>query len=298
MTQVNRDIEKWRDNGGHLPEELRDFHDQKDLFRLMHRAFGDPKPDALVREPNVVEGHCYVIDKFLWFMARYGYTLQRTRSKLPFDSLSEDIANMRRERAESLARMFKKDAGDGQTDEKSVIPTSLPHERRKKIPFQRPTPVKRSELVSGSPIPLTRDELVDLLAILEEAHKVIQRAPTASITDALKEGERIVSTRRLARFNNLPPEEFLKRRSEYAEMSLWFCRSVEYLHKWMCKQVGSNPEEPLSYESWLVKNNPELKSALESSPERVRAKKINRGRIKWVGDMISQLEQEINRTTE
>lgn len=71
-----RSVEEWLKSYEFLPLFMRDFHDQKDLFKAMH--------DRVQTESKVswVDGHCYVIDVFLWFMARRGYTLQKTRTKL------------------------------------------------------------------------------------------------------------------------------------------------------------------------------------------------------------------------
>ncbi|MNY63704.1 hypothetical protein D3C86_2007050 [compost metagenome] len=50
------------------------------------------------RSVDWVTGQCYVIDIFLWFMARRGYTLQRSRAKVPFRDLHEDVENARMQR--------------------------------------------------------------------------------------------------------------------------------------------------------------------------------------------------------
>lgn len=84
----------WREAGKHLPWFLRDFHDQKDVFKLVHDLTRPSKLDLTIRHPNWVEGQVYVIDTFLWCMARHGYTLQRSRARLPFESLADNIAAM------------------------------------------------------------------------------------------------------------------------------------------------------------------------------------------------------------
>jgi len=67
---------------------MRDFHDQKDLFKAIHRLVAVEKHEY-AKEVNWIAGHCYVIDIFLWFMARHGYTLQRAPQKLPFEDVIE-----------------------------------------------------------------------------------------------------------------------------------------------------------------------------------------------------------------
>lgn len=94
----NINIDQWLKSGGHLPEPLRDFHNQKDLFRAMHELVEEPQPDDIIKRPTWIEGQCYVIGVFLWFMARRGYTLQRTRRRGEFRDLCADV------RASSKAR--------------------------------------------------------------------------------------------------------------------------------------------------------------------------------------------------
>lgn len=98
----------WREAGRHLPPELRDFHDQKALFRTMH-TIQEPSLQAkgVVRRPDWVEGHCYVIDQFLWFMASHGYTLQKSRADLPFASLSRTVGEAEAQRRQGFARMLQ-----------------------------------------------------------------------------------------------------------------------------------------------------------------------------------------------
>ena len=69
------DVDAWLKSGEYLPEVLRDFHDQKDVFKAMHQIVRDPV--TTIKRPSWIEGHVYVIDVFLWFMARRGYTVQR-----------------------------------------------------------------------------------------------------------------------------------------------------------------------------------------------------------------------------
>ena len=73
-------------SGDYLPEFLRDFHDQKDLFKSLHHLYQDS--EGAEDKPNWRDGHVYTIDWFLWFMASRGYTLQKCRRKnIPFKEL-------------------------------------------------------------------------------------------------------------------------------------------------------------------------------------------------------------------
>lgn len=88
------ELQAWRSAGKHLPDILKDFHDQKAIFNLMHEMLGEPDPKDRIKRPTWMEGQVYVIDFFLWFMARHGYTLQRSRAHQEFESLSENIKKM------------------------------------------------------------------------------------------------------------------------------------------------------------------------------------------------------------
>ncbi len=76
----------------HLPDELKDFHDQKDLFKTIHQLWAkDSKP---LENVNWVDGQIYTMDFFLWFMALNGYKLQKIKSKhTEFYDLSKTIKN-------------------------------------------------------------------------------------------------------------------------------------------------------------------------------------------------------------
>ena len=95
---MSPELQTWRQAGHHLPGILKDFHDQKEIFQAMHFMIGESGRSDLIRQPTWVEGQCYVVDVFLWFMARHGYTLQRSRAKQPFDSLKDNVAAVKAHR--------------------------------------------------------------------------------------------------------------------------------------------------------------------------------------------------------
>jgi hypothetical protein len=96
--------------GKYLPDVLRDFHDQKDVFKAMHdlQKPADPS-DAITGHYSLdfVTGQSYVIDRFLWFMARRGYTLQRSRARLPFRDLQADVRAATEKRNAHDMALFK-----------------------------------------------------------------------------------------------------------------------------------------------------------------------------------------------
>ncbi|MGG8026293.1 hypothetical protein PGO13_19990 [Klebsiella aerogenes] len=79
-------LSEWLNSGEYLPRFMRDFHDQKDIFKTMHHTIHNADDNG-----NPRDGHIYVVDTFLWYMARCGYTLQRSRKDVPFKELQEDI---------------------------------------------------------------------------------------------------------------------------------------------------------------------------------------------------------------
>jgi hypothetical protein len=88
-------LEAWMKSGAYLPDVLRDFHDCKDVFKAMHDLQKPADPSDVIGghySIDFVTGQCYVIDRFLWFMARRGYTLQRSRARLPFRDLQADVS--------------------------------------------------------------------------------------------------------------------------------------------------------------------------------------------------------------
>lgn len=102
------------ESGHHLPAPLRDFHDAKDLFKLMHRRYGS-RSEGLFKyyeqSVNWVLGQCYVIDWFLWFMAQHGWTLQRSRSKVDFRNLDAALAEMKAEMREEFRAALQSRGG-------------------------------------------------------------------------------------------------------------------------------------------------------------------------------------------
>jgi len=91
-------IDHFLKSGAYLPPPLRDFHDQKEVFKTMHATIS-PENES-IKPVSWVNGQCYVIDIFLWFMARRGWTLQRSRVDADFRDLAADIEARRAQDAE------------------------------------------------------------------------------------------------------------------------------------------------------------------------------------------------------
>lgn len=71
-------LQKWLENRQYLPPILRSFDTQKDLFKCIHSTMDVKR--SVQNPPNWIDAQCYVIDVFLWYMAKRGYTLQRTKN--------------------------------------------------------------------------------------------------------------------------------------------------------------------------------------------------------------------------
>ena len=93
-------LDEYLRSGQYLPPFLRDFHDQKDVFKALgvkmdaklkkEREAG--AYDAETYNLNWRQLHVYTIDFFLWFMAMHGYTLQKTRARVPYRDMAALIA--------------------------------------------------------------------------------------------------------------------------------------------------------------------------------------------------------------
>lgn len=113
------ELKAWVDEGKHLPPWLRDFHDQKDLFKAI-QAWTNPLNREKAPDPNYhvtwVQGHCYTVDTFLRFMAFHGFTLQRTRKQLEFCDLDASIAEVKEAAAEDLRRFLEQNRAEKEAE--------------------------------------------------------------------------------------------------------------------------------------------------------------------------------------
>lgn len=96
-----RTFHEWMTKGLYLPKIMRDFHDQKALFKTIH-SLVDPNRTE-IQEIDWIQAQCYVIDIFLWFMAVRGYTLQKSRSKYPFKDIEADLEKVQAHSREAFA---------------------------------------------------------------------------------------------------------------------------------------------------------------------------------------------------
>lgn len=84
------DLNTYMNNQENLPDFMKDFHDQKDLFKTMYDQFKDSHD--VLENVNWVDGHQFTIDVFLWWMGRHGYKLQKIKKKgIEFSDPTETI---------------------------------------------------------------------------------------------------------------------------------------------------------------------------------------------------------------
>ena len=98
-------IKEWIDKQKHLPSCMRDFHDQKDLFKAISETMGKPEDESY--DVNWVKAHCYTMDRFLNFMAQCGYTLQKNRSAVDFCDLDAVVNEQRKKRQDMFIKALK-----------------------------------------------------------------------------------------------------------------------------------------------------------------------------------------------
>lgn len=102
-------IEELLEDVKYMPPEFRDFHDQKDLFKLIFSKIQIPKE---IDHMSWVDAHIYTVDVFLWFMAKRGYTLQKARHNIDFINIEEEIVKANKERRDQFYSMLTKQTTD------------------------------------------------------------------------------------------------------------------------------------------------------------------------------------------
>lgn len=86
--------QKYCEEEKHLPEFLKDFHDQKDIFKTL-QSWGENQEHGEQMVGNFRDNMIFTIDYFLWAMALHGYKLQKDRTKgidfLDIDKIHENL---------------------------------------------------------------------------------------------------------------------------------------------------------------------------------------------------------------
>ena len=104
----------WLEEGKYLPKCMQSFHDCKKLFRRIQWLVEEAKKEKdsinvyAKMIPSWQLNHIYVVDFFLWFMAKRGYTLQKNRTKLDFMDLDQSISELEKQEEKMFAQAFNK----------------------------------------------------------------------------------------------------------------------------------------------------------------------------------------------
>jgi hypothetical protein len=106
-------MNEWLEEGIYLPKCIRDFHDAKRLFKRIQwlvESAKDEKEDMKYIYAEQIQtwslNHIYVVDFFLWFMAKRGYTLQKSRMKFNFMDLNDSLSELQEYEGNILKEMF------------------------------------------------------------------------------------------------------------------------------------------------------------------------------------------------
>ncbi|MFT8418442.1 MAG: hypothetical protein ABF636_06380 [Acetobacter sp.] len=103
-------VQKYLESGMYLPPFMRDFHDQKDVFKFLddvRERSVKKNGGSYMANMSFPDAQVYTIDIFLWVMARHGYTLQRSRKKLPFPDIHQTIEAENERRRREMASALK-----------------------------------------------------------------------------------------------------------------------------------------------------------------------------------------------
>jgi hypothetical protein len=86
---------KWRSDLKYLPSSMRTFDKFSKVFYFLHECIGAPDENLFYKHLNYRQGTIYVVDMFLWTMAKYGYTLQRSRIRgCDFADITESMEKL------------------------------------------------------------------------------------------------------------------------------------------------------------------------------------------------------------
>lgn len=102
-------VQKYLESGMYLPHFLRDFHDQKDVFKMLddvRERSVSKNGGSYMANMSFIDAQVYTIDIFLWVMARHGYTLQKSRKRLTFRDIDDTIARDKQQFSETLKKVF------------------------------------------------------------------------------------------------------------------------------------------------------------------------------------------------
>ncbi len=91
----------------YLPDFFKDFHDQKDVMKVIYDLYKDD--EAFKKFPNTwVDSHVFLVDFFLYFMSLHGYKLQKIKKKdIEFFNIDDTVKHFKEKRIEILSKILK-----------------------------------------------------------------------------------------------------------------------------------------------------------------------------------------------
>lgn len=102
------DLQNYMNNQENLPDFMKDFHDQKDLFKAIYEQWKNEDNQTL-HKVSWVDAHVFTIDYFLWWMGLHGYKLQKIKKKdVEFYNPEETIEQSRLIRRGKETEMLSK----------------------------------------------------------------------------------------------------------------------------------------------------------------------------------------------
>ncbi len=107
-------IEYYRKELKYLPDFIKDFHNQKDLFKIIHGWYNPHSiENELLKKITFRDGQIFIIDYVLWCLSKYGFKIQRNNiEKSKFNSYFEQLNNWQKTKSETeisaLTNLLKK----------------------------------------------------------------------------------------------------------------------------------------------------------------------------------------------
>lgn len=116
---MDSELKKYMDEGGYLPVFMRDFHDQKLLFKRLNEMV-EHREDNYTNNINWIQGHVYVVDIFLHYMGLHGYTLQKSRKKVDFLDIEEDLITFETKTREEYLKVLSQAVNKMKSEKEEV----------------------------------------------------------------------------------------------------------------------------------------------------------------------------------
>lgn len=103
---MDSNLKQYLDSGEYLPKFMEDFHDQKNLFKRLNEMV-ENRQDIYTNDINWMSAQVYTVDIFLWYMAAHGYTLQKSKKKVPFYDIDYDLSEFEKKQREESINFIK-----------------------------------------------------------------------------------------------------------------------------------------------------------------------------------------------